>query len=594
MMLPLRPPSSLACLLVLGLAQTAPALAQDKAKAEASATVSVEISDIETVGSSIDAETLRAIFNGDIAAHAEALAALRAESITIPRIEVTFTRADRTDTVVYSDIVISDVEDGVAAALAMGGSTIAYSEGAAVTMGTMRAADFNIAGSLAYYGLVPAADPEAFVPLYRDLHSAGGNLAFEDGECAIGEASMAAFSARPLRTSLIDILAFAESLDADGDVDPDALGNEFASLFRLLYGDLMMSFETSELRFESLACHGTNDKGGQFDFTLGPITIDAFTPGFYPAITIADLTLAGDVDGAPGVMSLAEMRFKGLDYTNLAAALLDMPVDAGDEWVEANIHHFIPNFRGFSIAGLDVDVPSEEYAENVRFSLGSFDLELDSYETVIPTSIRSALRNFVMDVRPYMEADEAEDIAAFMEAAGIDALDMSYTLDLAWDAASEVITLDTLGVEVAGVGSVRLSGALANAAASLFSLNETAVMFTAMGLTLTDLSLDVADSGVIGAALKLALAESGNAESLTPEQFRPVFATTMGLALRSELTAVGYGAVADAIIAFLREGEALTITARARDGGVGMFDFMLAEDDPAALLAKFDIKARVR
>lgn len=580
---------ALAGLAVLGLVQASPLLAQEVAQTSAPADISVEISDITAVGSSIDAQTLRAILLGDLLAHAQDVAALQAESITIPRITVTITSGESTDIATYSDIVFADVTDGIAATLSMGSSSLVYSEGQVVTMGEMRAAEFSIADTLAYYGLVSAADTEAFVPLYRDLFFSGGNVRFETGECAFGAVSMAEFSARPLRTGFLDMLTFLSSLQEMEDDE----NTQVARVFRLLYGDLISSFRTSEIQFDGLSCDAVN-KSGPMHIALGPVTVDPFIPGHYPAITISDMVLDAEIDGRSGFIALNEARFKGFDYSGLVAALADMPDDVDDDWFKANVDRLIPRFEGFSLAGFQADVPSDEYIENVRFSIGSFDLELGNYQSIIPTLIRSSLHNFVMDVRPYMEQDEAEDFSAFMRAAGLTELDMSYMLDISWDAARETIALEALRIDVADIGALMLSGEVANAGPGLFSLNETAAMLTAMGLSLTDVALDVTDSGAIAAGLTLTLAQSGNPDNLTPAQYRPVFAETAGIALRSALSDIGYEALAEAVIAFLREGNNLTIAARAKDGGVGMIDFVQAENDPQAFVAKFDIKARVR
>ncbi|HTN63869.1 MAG TPA: hypothetical protein VL147_20325, partial [Devosia sp.] len=91
-----------ACLLTVALPSSA-VIAKEKVKTPAVETTapatpaavppkfSVEIPTIDAVGSNLDEPTLRAIFSGDLVDHAEALASLTADSITIPAITVSFT-----------------------------------------------------------------------------------------------------------------------------------------------------------------------------------------------------------------------------------------------------------------------------------------------------------------------------------------------------------------------------------------------------------------------------------------------------------------------------------------------------------------------
>ena len=79
----------------------------------------IDIPTIDAAGSSLDEQTLRDIFSGNVVDHAETLASLTASSITIPQINVTGSSTiddEKTEiNVTFSDIVLSDVTDGTAA-----------------------------------------------------------------------------------------------------------------------------------------------------------------------------------------------------------------------------------------------------------------------------------------------------------------------------------------------------------------------------------------------------------------------------------------------------------------------------------------------
>lgn len=212
-----------ACLLTVAL-PAGTALAQ-KTKTKAAEPVtqtvpaefSVDIPTIEAVDANVDEATLRDIFSGNLVDNAGALAGLSATSITIPEITVEVTTGDSQGSFTLSDIVLSDVDDGVAASIAMAGMDFEGGTDGSASLGAISANQFNIGGVLGLYGLIENTGQTELATIYQDFAFEGGTVSAADGECTIGSLSAAEVKARPLNYSFADLMAMSEAMEREGE-----------------------------------------------------------------------------------------------------------------------------------------------------------------------------------------------------------------------------------------------------------------------------------------------------------------------------------------------------------------------------------------
>ena len=263
-----------ACLMSVAL-PAAPAWAQkDKSKSAPSAEtatvaseVTVDIPTIDAVDSNVDEATLRAIFSGSVVDNAEALAGLSATSITIPEITLSATttlEGEETEaTVTFSDLVLSDITDGVAASVSLAGMTADAGEDGSAEFGTLSASSLNIGGLLGIYGLVDSEQTE-LATIYTDFSFAGGSFEAPEVSCTLGAMTAAEFKARPLNYSFAEIMALAEALEAADDEEPSP---ELVGASLRMYVDIFTAFETSPTQFGGIDCAGVDDAGGS---AIGP------------------------------------------------------------------------------------------------------------------------------------------------------------------------------------------------------------------------------------------------------------------------------------------------------------------------------------
>lgn len=576
---------------------SAPALAQ-KAKdktpdAGAAATtapveteINIDIPDIEAQNSTLAADAIRDILTGNVAGYADQLATLDADSIVIPTVTVTYAASgeegETTGEIVYNDLELTDVADGVAASVSVGGFT--FSDATSETVGdfgAMTANDFDIGTLLGFYGLVEDPGTE-FKTVYRNFSFTGGTMKSPEMDCTIGAVAGEEFSARPIGTSFGELMALATEMEAAGEEVPP----ERMSQFWGIYADFLTAFRSSPMSFDGVDCTGVTEDGSPMMFSIGTMTVGGFEPGIYPAITLEGLDVS--VEGGPeeGNFTLSQLVFKSFDFSEQIGVLESIPADAGEAWYQENFRSLIPAFGGFSFSGLGFDIPDPENAgTRISASVGEFDLTLENYINGIPTSVAASASNVVAEIPETSDDETVQQLIA----AGITSLDLGFNLSIDWDETTETIAVNALSLEGAELGSINLSGTLGNAVAELFSANTDAATIAGMGLTVEDVMLAVNDAGIV----EIVLAQAGKEQGTDAATMRPMMA---GVAEGMAMALLGGGEQASkvgaAIGTFLRGGESLTLNVTAKDeNGIGLAEFMAAQEDPTVLLQQVNVDA---
>lgn len=583
-----------ACLMSVAL-PAAPAWAQ-KVKnkgappAETSAVsseVSVDIPTIEAVDSNVDDATLRAIFSGNVVENADALAGLSATSITIPEITMSTTTTIEGEvteaTVTFSDLVLSDIADGVAATVTLAGMTADAGDDGSADFGALSASSLNIGGLLGMYGLVDSGQTE-LQTIYTDFSFEGGTFEAPEVSCTMGAMSAAEFKARPFKYSFAEIMALGEALEASGDEQPspEVLGKALR-----MYVDLFTAFESSPAEFGGFDCSGVDDEGRDMTFTVAGMSMEGMRPGIYPTISLDGLDIEVEGDGS---VQVGNITFKEMDLSAPIAAIEGAPEAIDEAWLTANARALIPAFAGFSFSDVAVDVPDPETeGARIQASVGAFDLTLSKYLNGIPTDVLTSGSNIVIQLPETSDDPQLQQLIAL----GVTSVDAGFTVDASWNEADDTIAVDEVSVTGANLATVKLAGTIANATKEIFGLDEDVALMASMGVAISQLKLDVTDDGLSDIILASVAAEQGS----DPATMRPVFAglaegTVVGM-LAGAAEAQKVGAALNAFIS--GKAKYLTIEMTAKEPpGLGMMDFMAAEEDPTVLIGKVTIDASAK
>lgn len=497
--------------------------AEQTTTAAPQSTFSVDIPNIDAVGSNVDTATLRAIFSGNIVDNADALAGLSATSISIPTITLDATTIidgqTRNSQVTFSDLVLSDVSDGVAASVSMAGMSLDAGDDGNAQFGTLAASDFDIGGVLGLYGLVDAGSQTELETIYTDFSFEGGTLESPEIACTMGAVSASEFKARPLGYTFAEIIGLVETLETQGDdPSPETIGSALR-----MYADILTAFETSGTEFEGFDCAGTDNEGQSVSFSIAGMSMGPMSPGIYPSISLDGLDVSVEQDGT---FQVGNITFKEMDLSGPIAAIQAAPAAVDEAWFTANARSLIPAFAGFSFSDVTADVPDpENEGGRIAVGIGAFDLSLGAYRNGIPTDLLTTASNIVIDLPADTENEQFKELIAL----GVTTFDAGFTVDASWNEAENAIAIDEISVTGADLATIKLAGTIANATEALFGLNENAAMAAAMGVAVSNLKLDVTDAGLSDIILARAAAEQGS-DAAT---MRPVFA---GLA-RARLSA---------------------------------------------------------
>ena len=579
------------CLLGVALPQTA-VLAKEKVKpapatsSEMQVDYSVDIPSIDAVDANVSDDILADVLSGNIAGHAEELAALDATSISVPEIVISVSSesdgSSQEATITLAGVLLNDVVDGKAGTVSIESISL-VADDVTSDFGAMSAANLDIGGILGVYGLVDAGGQTELEVIYTDLVAEGGTLVSEEVSCTIGGVSGAEFKARPLKTSFAEMMAIAQAMEDNPDtVDPVLMGK-----FLKMYADILTAFETSEVTFDGVDCEGTNDEGQVMTFAVAGMSMGGMSPGLYPAITMDGLSIDVENDG---FMTLDNFTFKPMDLTTTIATLEGAPAEVDEAWLEANARGLIPAMEGFSLTGLDIDIPDPDAPDTrIQAKVGAFDLSLASYLNGIPTDLDVSASGIQAEI----PADSGDESFEQLRALGITSIDAGFRVAAAWDEANDTIVVEEVSLNGADLASVLIAGLVTNATEDLFALDNDVAMAAGMGLAVKELDLTVTDAGLSDIILAVVAAEQG----ADPASLRPVFAgLAQGTVISMMAGAADAAKLGDAINAFVSgNAKTLVIGIEAKtDPGLGMMDFMEAEEDPTTLLGKVNITAEAK
>lgn len=564
--------------------KTKPAPTEQAATVAPDAGVSVDIPIIEAVDANVDDATLREILSGKLVENANALAGLTATSITIPTITLnahsTIDGKPGDSSVTFSDIVLANVVDGVAETVTMTGSTLSTSLDASGEFGAIAANNFDIGGMLRLYGLVDGGGQTELSTLYTDLSFAGGSFTAPDLDCTFGAASAAEFKARPIKSSFAELMALGQALESQGDTpSPQTIGKALH-----IYVDLFTAFESSPMQFDGFECHSIDADNNPVDISVASMTMGAMGPGTYPSFDVSGLAITAQGDGS---ITAGNINFKSIDLAAPIAAIQAAPDAIDEDWFMANGRSLIPAFAGFSIDNVSVDIPDPDNpGGRVTGGLGALDVSLANYVNGVPTTFLTTASHLTLD----LPANTADEQLQMLMSMGVNSIDAGFTLDANWNKTEKAIAINEISVTGADLASIVLSGTVNNAADALFSSDENTMMAAVMGLAIGKLNLSIQDMGLSDLIMTMVAADQG----AEPATLRPVFA---GLAEGTIIGALAGAAeaqkVGGAVSAFVAgKAKQLTIDVSAKQPpGLGMIDFMAAQDDPAVLIGKVTIDA---
>jgi hypothetical protein len=549
----------------------------------------ISVPSIEATGSSLDEAGIRALFGTDYASTFMNLATLDAASLKIPTVTVTYevpaldgSSTKSTETIIYSDFEMTGVEDGVAKGGARIGNVEILGAGTRLTVGGMTASYLDLGGILNFYGLAGTDRPanDAMIPIYRDFAMADMVLSGPGLSCTVGPAVAAEFSARPLKYSFADLMTKTAALEAAQTAKTEPSTDDIIWLVNF-YADFLTAFTSTPSTLDGMNCTVEDPiEARTYAFTAGDVTIGGFEVGTYPSISVDDFNFEVPSEG---FFKFGNFTWKQTDFAPSIAAIKDAGAALDLAWFETNWRKLIPAFDGVSFADVSFDIPDEQNKdERIVGGIGGFDITLASYVNGIPSNISASTKGLTFAL------PDTADMAP-LKAIGIETLDLGADIKARWDEATRTIAVENIALSGVDLGSLAISGTIANAGAELFSEDDKVALAASMTLTVTNVKIDIQNGGIAPALIAAAAAE----QKLDPAAFHVQLAA-MSRALPMGILGATQEAlqVGEALGSFLEGTPNLTITLTSVDpNGLGLAEFMAAQQNPEALKGKFTIVA---
>lgn len=548
----------------------------------------VDIPTVDAQGSNVSEDVLRDVLEGNLAEHADELATLTATSITVPTITLNIdtTRGTKTTATVVTmtNLVLSDVTNGIAAEWTLENTAISADDELTGEFAGWSAKNFNIAAALGIYGFVKTATPSTELQtIYTDFAFDGGTMASDKFSCSIGSVTSAEFKARPLKTSFGEMMELLETVEAQGDTpSPKTIGAIIHA-----YADFFTAFEYAPVISEGFSCDGADDKDRAMTISAGGLEVTGMRPGIYPGFSLTDFEVNVEDDGQ---FSIGNINLKETDLSGPLAVVAAAPAELDEAWFNANYRSLIPAFGGFSLADIAMDIPDPETEDRIVANIGSFDLSLEKYRNGIPTAITSHLTNLIVD----LPTDSSDEQIQTLVDLGVTKVDAGFGLDVSWNEADSTIVINDISLTGANLASMAVSGTILNATEDLFGIDSGSALMSAFSLGIRDLKVDVIDAGLSDIILASVAADQGS----KPETLRPIFAGlaqgTVISVLANATNAQSVGTAINNFISGTAKQLTLTMTAKDLTTGISFPEFLAAEEDPSLLIDKVDIEASAK
>lgn len=558
----------------------------------------IRIPTLVAEGSSVPPAEIQALLtSSDWSSIAAKISSISATRWRVPEIIFEQKMGQLNQTVTYRDLVLEEIANGRITRMNIAGADIdsVLPDGQKMTgrMGAMSATGVNLAAAFQVF-MSTSSDPNApLIPLYDSFAADGYEITFGDaGQVKVGVIAGRNFSMRPLSTSfsdLMDKLAAMQPATPGAELTPEQQAKALEAM--PAFFDMYRAYAIGEVEVRDMTFSMTKPEA--VSFSIGNILMKDFANARLGEMTVSGVSMSkAGTDN--GTFALGKFTMKGLDF----GALLDdlqkvmtamSPAQTTDPSVPppafSPTDFHIPRFDEIAIEGLDFDGtikndPADPTKlQHLKMSLGKAAITVRKWSNLMPISFSSTVENL------FMQPDPADPSFAQMRAAGVDKIDMSYSVSVDYDETAQRLTLEDLGFDMASIGKFNIKGTIEGIAPETFSGDPAAAQMAMATAMVKSLEIEMTDSG----ALALGLARQSADTGMPAEQLREQMAA-MPLAALPQVLGQSQKVMdlANALSTFVKSGGTLKIVASSL-AGVGMLDMA----DIPGIMNKTEITATV-
>jgi hypothetical protein len=548
---------------------------------------------LDVVGSSVGEADIRDLFNLNATTPLKSrLAAISADSVSAPELRIVSDVPDAKVSMVYRDLRMSGIANGVIrSSAASGGAFASEGKGGETMTGTLGAMTANLIDLpwLIHAYTEPAApgetEPKTAYGSFS-LDSMTGTVQAEGkpvGQFAVGKMTGRDFRIRATKEPWLPFIQqFASKPESErSNLSP----TDRAKLVNVL-ADMMDASQ-----FGGMEATGFSFTGGEaakkVTFTIGRMAYAGAQVGKPNEVRLENFELKTP-DGRARFGTIAH---SGWSFRNTLEGLRKTVGQADFDMTSIDPRVFIPEIGTFTLRDLDFDVPDtsakakDAGAPNIKFMLKAFELQATEPLNGIPTVLRTSIDRFNMPLPQNARDDNMKNLLAL----GIKELDLSLGVDMRWQESTSDLTLSQIAFQGVNIGAFSLRGTIGNVSRDIFTGDAMTAQFAAMAATVKDATLTLDNKGIVE---KLLETEAKKAKK-SPDQLRKELSQGAGMLVPAFLgPSPGSKAVLAALQKFIAKPGRLTVSATSKDpAGLGAADLIMGGGNPQAIVAKVDLTA---
>jgi len=569
----------------------------------------ISIPKVSVKGSNLEKDAFLALFAKGANESAPArIAKLTAAEISAPELTMEQSVGEQKQTTTYRDIHLTEIADGKIGHGESASGSLAIQGGATGSMkGTLKrtafdALDLKQSARVLTEKAAPGAD-EAYVPVIGRFEQDGYDLDMgKSGSMSIGRTTARGFAMKVGPEPLLDIVEkigrSSEALEkkADDKAAADDDGNGKSDVEKQLALSMLTLFDmvdygSGEARdFKATIRPPASGDAKDKDKTKDPVdwTIDRIAFG-EDAPDKSGFAVEGMAfTSGPGKGRIDSISYSGFSFANVVRELRTLLAKPDSETGDLDYRRLIPKIGTMRFAGFSIDLPaSTTGTEPVKVALGTFELKAGEPLNGIPTSLGLTIDRLVT---PVIAADDNPALKDML-AMGIDKLDLSARLDLAWEAAKNELAIRSFSFGSAGLAQLDAKGTLGNVTQDLFSSDLALAQVAALGATARNLQVKLQNFGLVEKLIENQARKTKRKVEEVRQQFAMVASVGLAAVLGPSEAAKTLSAAASRFVA---KPGTLTVDASAKSpAGLGLAD-VLTISQPTEIFDKIDVKADAR
>lgn len=563
----------------------------------------ITIPKVAVKGSNLEKDAFLALFaKGANEPAAARIGKLTATEISAPELTMEQAFGEQKQTTTYRDIRFTDIRDGKIGHGESASASIEATGGATGPIkGTLKRTAFDMldlkqsARVLTEKTTADANEP--YVPVIGSFEQDGYDLDMgKAGKMSIGKTTARGFAAKVGPEPLLDLLdkvgkaseeleKKADDKTADKSDGKSELEKGFALSMLTLFD--MFDYGSGEARDFKAVIHPPATEGAKakdpVEWTIDRIAFGENAPD-KSGFAIEGMAFAT----GPGKGRVDSISYSGFSFTNSLRELRAMLASPDQDLEQIDYRRFIPKLGTMRLTGLSVDAPPIIPGKQpIKIALGTFELKGGEPLNGIPTSLGLTIDKLVTPVVDTGDNPALKDMLAM----GIDKLDLSAKLDLAWEAAKNELAIRTLSLGSAGLVQLDAKGTLGNVTQDLFSSDLALAQVAALGATARNLQVKLQNFGLVEKLIENQARKTKRKVEEVRQQFTMVASVGLAAILGPSEAAK---TLASAASRFVAKPGTLTIDASAKSPtGLGLAD-VLTISQPTEIFDKIDVKAEAQ